>query len=135
MIFLLDSNTCILYLKGKSTSVKARLDSLSPDDIAVCSLVKAELFFGSQQSTTPEQSLAVQESFLDQFVSLPFDDKAARFYARIRAQLKKAGTPIGPNDLLIASIALANNLILVTHNSREFGRVPNLVLEDWELTQ
>jgi tRNA(fMet)-specific endonuclease VapC len=70
---------------------------------------------------------------LNRFISLPFDDQSAIIYGQIRAQLVASGTPIGPNDLLIASIALANNLILVTHNTREFIRVEGLRLEDWEI--
>lgn len=70
---------------------------------------------------------------MSEFVSLPFDDQSAVIYGQIRAQLAAPGTPIGPNDLLIASIALANNLILVTHNTREFSRVEGLRLEDWEI--
>jgi tRNA(fMet)-specific endonuclease VapC len=70
---------------------------------------------------------------LNRFISLPFDDQSAIIYGQIRAQLVASGTPIGPNDLLIASIALANNLILVTHNTREFSRVEDLRLEDWEI--
>lgn len=74
-----------------------------------------------------------QRSFTERFTSLPFDDVAAEHYARIRADLARAGTPIGPNDLLlIAAIALANALTLVTHNMREFGRVVGLKIEDWE---
>ena len=64
---------------------------------------------------------------------MPFDDQSALIYGQIRAQLAASGTPIGPNDLLIASIALANNLIVVTHNTREFSRVGGLRLEDWEI--
>ncbi|MCB0293257.1 MAG: PIN domain-containing protein, partial [Calditrichaeota bacterium] len=66
------------------------------------------------------------------FISLPFDDSAAEKYGEIRATLEKAGTPIGPNDLFIAAIAAANKTILVTHNTREFRRVVELTLEDWE---
>jgi tRNA(fMet)-specific endonuclease VapC len=68
---------------------------------------------------------------LDPFRSLPFDDASAEVYGRIRAQLGAQGNLIGPNDLLIASIALANNLTLVTHNTREFSRIPELRIEDW----
>ena len=70
--------------------------------------------------------------FCRQFQSLPFDDRAADEYGRIRAHLAGLGTLIGPNDLLIASIALANGLILVSHNTREFSRVPGLKLDDWQ---
>jgi tRNA(fMet)-specific endonuclease VapC len=76
-------------------------------------------------------NLQLLATLFQQFESLPFDDAAAAVYGRIRADLTVQGTPIGPNDLIIPAIALANNLILVTHNTREFARVAGLVLEDW----
>jgi len=133
MKYLLDTNTCVRYLNGRSQALFDRLDKMSDDEIAVCSVVKAELFFGAMQSHNPAKTLAGQQTFLSRFVSLPFDDMAAEHYGRIRAYLAKQGTPIGPNDLLIAAIALANGLILVTHNTREFGRVTGLQIEDWEI--
>jgi tRNA(fMet)-specific endonuclease VapC len=129
---LLDTNTCIRYLNGRAVGVRRRLQSLSPDEVAVSSVVKAELFAGAVRSTDPVRSRARQEAFLAPYASLPFDDPAADVYGRIRSHLQAAGTPIGPYDLQIAAIALANKLVLVTHNIREFSRVPNLHLEDWE---
>lgn len=82
----------------------------------VCSIVKDELFYSAMKSSNPEGTLVQQLDFLNRFVSLPFDDTSAVIYGRIRAQLAALGTPIGSNDLLIAAIALANNLTLVTHN-------------------
>jgi tRNA(fMet)-specific endonuclease VapC len=131
--YLLDTNTCVRYLNGRAPNVRTRLRSEVPADIAVCSIVKAELFYGSMRSQNPQRSIAQQRVFLDQFASLPFDDNCAEHYSRIRAHLAAAGTPIGPNDLMIAAIALAHNLTLVTHNSGEFGRVPGLLIEDWEI--
>ncbi|PSB06359.1 VapC toxin family PIN domain ribonuclease [Pleurocapsa sp. CCALA 161] len=132
LLYLLDTNVCIVYLKGKSLTVNQRLKSLNRDDIAVCSVVKAELFYGSMGSNKPKKALQIQKAFVDQFISLPFDDCCALICGKLRAHLASAGTPIGSNDLLIASIALANNLILVTHNVKEFSRVEGLKLEDWE---
>jgi tRNA(fMet)-specific endonuclease VapC len=120
VIYLLDTNACIVYLNRPISGVRRRLQSLSPQDIAVCSVVKAELFYGAMRSNNPARTLAVQEAFLKNFISLPFDDVAATIFGRIRAQLVTLGTPIGPYDLQIAAIALANNLTLVTHNTREF---------------
>jgi tRNA(fMet)-specific endonuclease VapC len=133
MTYLLDTNTCIRYLNGRSPNVVAKVRATAPSDIVVCSVVKAELFAGAAKSQHPTQNLAIQQAFLNQFVSLPFDDAAAAIYGTTRAALEKAGTPIGPNDMLIAAIALANHVILVTHTTREFGRVAGLVLEDWEI--
>ena len=133
MKYLLDSNTCIRHLNRRSQPIIRRLSELSAADIAVCSVVKAELYYGAAKSNNPVQTLATQQEFLRQFVSLPFDDTAAEIYGRERARLEQLGTPIGPNDLLIASIALANGLVLVTHNTPEFKRVSNLQMEDWEM--
>ena len=133
MTYLLDTNSCIKYLNGRSDQIRQKLESKSPHDIVVCSIVKAELFYGALKSANPEKNLTKQHRFLDRFVSLSFDDKASEIYGKIRAQLEKKGTPIGPNDLLIAAISVANNVKLVTHNTREFSRVVGLKLEDWEI--
>ena len=132
MKYLLDTNTCIRYLNGHSPAVFRRLDSLAETDICLCSVVKLELRYGALRSVAIEKTLAQQDRFVGRFVSLPFDDKAHIHAARIRADLARAGTPIGPYDLLIAAIALANDLVLVTHNTREFSRVTGLKIEDWE---
>lgn len=133
MTYLLDTNACIKYLNGQSERIRQQLESKTPRDIVLCSVVKAELFYGAMKSANPERNLKRIYLFSNRFVSFPFDDKASEVYGRIRANLEKAGTPIGPNDLLIAAIALANNLTLVTHNTREFGRIENLKIEDWEI--
>lgn len=132
MIYLLDTNACIVYLNRSMSSVRRRLESLSPQDIAICSVVKAELFYGARRSKNPQRTLALQSTFLNNFVSLPFDDAAATIFSEIRAELAIRGTPIGPYDLQIASIAKVHNLILVTHNTSEFSRVNGLQIEDWE---
>jgi tRNA(fMet)-specific endonuclease VapC len=133
MKYLLDTNVCIIYLKGRNLNLKQRLDAVPIEEIAVCSVVKAELFYGAMKSANPERNFALQQAFLDQFVSISFDDLAATTFGTVRAQLEMRGTPIGAYDLQIAAIALANNLTLVTHNTREFGRVENLQAEDWEV--
>lgn len=132
MKYLLDTNTCIRYLNGRSPEVLNRLNATLETDICVCSVVKFELRYGALRSQAREKTLAQQEKFLNRFISLPFDEKAHLHAAQIRADLANAGTPIGPYDLLIAAIALANDLILVTHNTREFSRVAGLRIEDWE---
>lgn len=134
MKYLLDTNTCIQYLTLRSDQLIKKIEQIDAHDIALCSVVRAELFFGAMRSTHPEKTLADQLLFLSRFPSLPFDDSAAERYGKIRAELANLGTPIGPNDLLIAAIALANNLTLVTHNTREFGRVTGLKIDDWEVS-
>ncbi|MCE7983040.1 MAG: type II toxin-antitoxin system VapC family toxin [Caldilinea sp. CFX5] len=132
MKYLLDTNACIRYISGRSLPLVEKLRTMPTDAIVVCSVVKAELFYGAMKSQTPELSLAKQLRFLNQFISLPFDDAAAQIFGEIRADLAKKGTPIGPYDLQIAAIAVANQVTLVTHNTAEFGRIAELQLEDWE---
>lgn len=131
--FLLDTNACINYLNFPGSKISQKIMATPVNKIAVCSIVKAELFYGSKKSKNPILNLAKQMKFLNQFQSLPFDDSAALIYGEIRAELTGKGTPIGPYDLQIAAIALANDLTLVTHNTKEFGRIKNLKIEDWEI--
>lgn len=133
MIYLLDTNVCIKYLNGSSQAIRNRLRTIDVKNIVVCSIVKAELFYGAIRSNNPERTLERQQQFLSLFISLPFDDEAAVVYGKIRATLAKNGTPIGSNDLQIAAIALLHDLTLVTHNTKEFSRVDKLKLEDWEI--
>lgn len=132
MKYLLDTNTCIRYMNGRSPKLVAKLRTIPAREIIVCSIVRAELAFGVAKSQTGESSLAKQQHFLKPYDSLPFDDHAVSYYGVIRATLEKRGTPIGSNDLFIAAIALSRDLTLVTHNLREFERVDGLKLEDWE---
>lgn len=132
MTYLLDTNTCIRLLNGQSENIKTRLEQLRPVDLVLCSVVKAELLFGAVKSTASERTLTRLNQFFSTFKSLPFDDRSAAIYGAIRADLERRGLLIGPNDLMIAAIALANDSILVTHNTREFGRIGDLKLEDSE---
>lgn len=132
MKYLLDTNACISYLNNTDSPVCLKMQKVKPSDILLCSVVEAELYYGVMKSAVPTKNLARLKPFLSQFVSLPFDSKAAKEFGRIRADLAKAGTPIGPYDLQIAAIALASKLTVVTHNTREFSRVAELRLEDWE---
>jgi tRNA(fMet)-specific endonuclease VapC len=133
MLYLLDTNVCIRFLNGTSAPVKQRLEATGRSDIAVCSVVKAELFYGAMRSRNPSQTLIRYREFLEPFVSFPFDDEAAIAYGQIRADLASKGIPIGPNDLQIAAIALTHTLTLITHNTGEFNRVNGLQVEDWEV--
>ena len=134
MIYLLDTNVCVRYLNGRALSVRQKLTMLSQEEIAVCSIVKADLFYGAMKSLDSVRTLTRQKAFIDRFVSFPFDDHCAEIYGHLRHQLEKHGTPIGPQDMMIAAIALANNLTLVTHNTREFSRIEGMQVEDWEAT-
>jgi tRNA(fMet)-specific endonuclease VapC len=130
--FLLDTNVVIRYLNGRSETLRERFARETGDSIAVCSVVRAELLYGAAKSSKPQQAFDTQERFLNRFRSLPFDDAAAQAYGPIRAYLERLGIPIGAHDLLIAAIAVAQRLTLVTHNVAEFQRIPQLAIEDWE---
>ncbi len=132
MTFLLDTNACISYLNRADSPVRSHMQEYNPADIAICSVVEAELLFGVHKSARPKQNLMKIQTFLDEFVSIPFDSQAAFQFGKIRQSLAKSGTPIGPYDLQIAAIALSRRLTLVTHNVREFSRVNGLLIEDWE---
>ena len=132
MRYLLDTNVCIHLLNRSSKAISHNLEIHPPSDIVVCIIVEAELYYGAMKSHNPERTLAEQRNFLQPYESLSFDQDTALNFGRIRAFLEKKGRPIGPYDLMIAAIALTNNLILVTHNTKEFGRVPDLRVEDWE---
>lgn len=132
-MFLLDTNAWISYLNRPDSHVKAMLERKAPADVCFCSVVKAELNYGTEKSRNRPPNFALLARIYSQFASLPFDDSAAHEYGRIRAELERLGTPIGPNDLMIAAIASANSATLVTHNVAEFSRVPGLLIEDWEV--
>ena len=126
-MYLLDTNSCIQFLNGRSLQVEAHFRAHAPDHLKLCSVVKAELLYGAARSAHPDRNLAFMERFFAGY------DFAASSYARIRRDLAVTGTPIGPNDLLIAAIAVSRKMILVTHNTSEFCRVSGLILEDWEI--
>jgi len=130
--YLLDTNVCIRFLNGRSPAIWQQMSQHQPEEIMLCSVVKAELLVGVAKNENPEARLKKLKPFLDRFASLPFDDGAAASYAEIRTDLENRGLPIGPNDFQIAAIAVANQLVLVTHNVREFSRVNDLKIEDWE---
>lgn len=97
----------------------------------LCSIVRAELEFGARNSSNVAENLDRVERFCSAFESIPFDDDAAAYYGEIRSHLRRERRPIGANDLMIAAIAVANDLTLVTRNVSEFARVPRLATETW----
>ncbi|HXE54146.1 MAG TPA: type II toxin-antitoxin system VapC family toxin [Tepidisphaeraceae bacterium] len=132
MIYLLDTNAWISYLNAPTFPVAQRLARTSPASVRLCSVVKSELYYGAYRSARVPANLALLTRLATQFASVPFDDAAADHCGRFRAHLAALGTPIGPNDVMIASIAVANGFTLVTHNVREFSRIPGLAIEDWQ---
>ena len=133
MKYLLDTNVCVTFLNHRNALLDQRYLAVPAQDKIICSIVRAELLYGAFKSQRQPNSLLQMETFLAGHPNLDFDAPAARFYGELRADLEKKGTPIGAYDMQIAAIALANNLIIVTHNVSEFRRVPNLLWEDWEV--
>jgi tRNA(fMet)-specific endonuclease VapC len=128
---LLDTDICIHLLNAREPELIERLGAHQPADIALCSIVLAELLWGARNSRRTEENLSRVRGFAEPFRSLPFDDTSAEHYGSIRARLAAQGQPIGPNDTLIAAIARANEAVVVTRNTREFSRVPGLEIEAW----
>ncbi|MBT4140275.1 MAG: type II toxin-antitoxin system VapC family toxin [Candidatus Latescibacteria bacterium] len=131
MIYLLDTNAWISYLNYKNSPIVEKLAQIQDTQIVFCSIVKAELLFGAYKSSRQDQNLSTLHRLFQKFKSYSFNDRSAEIYGQTRSDLEADGTPIGPNDLLIASIVQANSFTLVTHNTREFQRIPNLKIEDW----
>ncbi len=131
MLHTLDTNTCIDLLRGASARLAERIGELSPAQVSLPSLVYAELLLGAALSAAPARNRRLVERLVEPMRILDFDAKAAVAYSAIRAQLQLAGKGIGPNDMIIAATALANQAVLVTANLREFNRVPGLLVENW----
>lgn len=129
MTWLLDTNVLIHAVRGRPPAVRTRLQRESPDDVAVSSITVAELWYGVEKSATPARRREAWKAVLDPFQMVAFDRDAAEQHGRIRYHLRHR--PIGERDLLIAAIALAHDLTLVTHDVGEFSRVPRLRVEDW----
>lgn len=132
MTYLLDSNVCIRLINNSSPAVTSRLAAQQPEDILVSTITQLELYYGAYRSAQRDRNLEILQRFFIQFNIIGLDSEAAKVAGRIRAELAAMGTPIGPYDVQIAAIALTNDLILVTHNVREFNRVNGLQIEDWE---
>ena len=132
MTYLPDTNACITLLRQRHPKLMARWHAAKASEVVLCSVVVYELRHGAERSSDPAREHAKLDLFLAPLASLPFDDPCARKCAEIRHELERDGVVIGPYDLQIAAIALHHGLTLVTHNTREFSRIPGLKLEDWE---
>lgn len=130
--YLLDTNACIAWLRNNEP-ITRRIVLAGKGHIWLCAPVKAELWFGACKSQQVGENQARLHQFFANLPSLPFDDDAAEHFGDIRAALARQGKPIGPYDLQIAAIARAHSLVVVTRNTREFARVPGLIVEDWQI--
>ncbi len=131
MRYMLDTNICIYIIRGKPPQLLQKLTAYPVSDIAVSSITIAELQFGVERSSQPQQNQLALNQFLIPLNILDFDYEAASSYGSIRADLETRGLQIGSLDTLIAAHAFSRNLVIVTNNVREFSRVPGLTVEDW----
>lgn len=131
MRYLLDTNIFIYLCKGSPPAIARYVKTFGPGDIGISVITLAELEFGISKSSNPDKNRRHFQEFLLPFEILPFDSGAAVEYGMIRHHLEKAGSPIGPMDMLIAAHALALGVCLVTNNEREFSRVRGLKVENW----
>lgn len=131
MRYCLDTDTCIHAMKGTYPNIAKMFGQSEPVDFGIPAIVRAELLLGVLKSKAPDRTRATVETFLAPIETIPFDQAGAKHYADIRHDLEAKGTPIGPNDLLIAATARARHLTLITHNTNEFRRVTGLAIEDW----
>ena len=129
---MLDTNVCIRLLKGDSPLLLERIENIHPENVFIPSIVRFELYYGAYKSNIKEKTLIKLSEFLNSFEVTIIDEYVAKVAGKIRAELDKQGLPIGPYDLLIGASALVNNYILVTHNTKEFIRIKDIKIEDWE---
>ena len=131
MRYMLDTNIVAYAKNNRPEVVYERMSRFDPEDLCVSVITLAELEYGVFNSSNPERNQLALTLFLANIEVVPFDDDAAVEYGRIRADLKRKGTPIGANDLMIAAHAKSLGVTLVTNNTGEFERVEGLMLEDW----
>ena len=135
MRYMLDTNICIFIIKNKPETVRKKLESIAPGDIAISSVTHGELCHGVEKSQDREKNRLALAILLARIPVLPFTAECSEEYGKIRADLERNGTPIGPLDTLIAAHAKALDLTLVTNNVREFVRVEGLNVEDWTVNE
>ena len=133
MKYMLDTNICIYTIKQKPEAVIRNFLKHDPDELCISAITYGELMHGVEKSQARERNRAALTMFLSAISILEFDHYAAEEYGRVRAELERKGTPIGPMDMLIAGHARSEGLILVTNHTREFLRVQNLEVEDWTI--
>lgn len=131
MRYMLDTNICIYSIKHKPEQVFLRLQEHEPEDICISSITYAELVHGVEKSQAVEKNRLALALLLANIEILNFDAAAAESYGKIRADLEKQGTPIGPLDMMIAGHAKSLGYIVVTNNTKEFHRVKGLKIENW----
>lgn len=130
LALMLDTNICIYVMTRRPPSVRARLES-ADGSICISAISLAEFYYGAENSSRVRQNVEAVERFAGGIAVLPFDGNAAAHFGKIRAELRRAGTPVGVQDMLIGAHARSAGLTLVTNNRREFDRILGLRVENW----
>lgn len=130
MKYILDTDICIYWLKGRQ-SVKEKMLTIDASEIVISVITVAELYFGAYNSSKINQNIAIAEKFIQSLSIIGLSNDSLRKFGEIKADLRQRGTPVADFDLLIASIALTEDLILVSNNTRHYSRINNLKLENW----
>jgi tRNA(fMet)-specific endonuclease VapC len=131
MKWMLDTNICIAIIRQQPEAALRRLRGKAIGQVGVSAVTVAELQNGAAKSSRADQAKSALSEFLLPIEVAPFDEAACGSYGAVRARLEAMGKPIGPLDTLIAAHALSLGVVLVTHNLKEFRRVPGLAVEDW----
>jgi len=130
-MYLLDTNIISYWMRGDPQLIN-NIKSYSPSDLSLSTITLAEIYYGIEKSPIKKKEWLLKIEYIKSELDIfPFNEQAAIKYGAIRAALEKLGKPISERDTQIASIALANKLCIVTHNTKEFGRIPKLKVEDW----
>jgi tRNA(fMet)-specific endonuclease VapC len=128
--YMLDTNICIYVIKSRPAGLRERFNSLA-DQLCISAITLAEIIYGAEKSARPVENLAIIEQFAARLDILPFGERAATHYGQLRAELERAGHPVGLHDMMIGGHARSEGLTLVSNNLREFQRMAGLRLENW----
>ncbi len=128
--YMLDTNICIYVIKSRPAGLRERFNSLA-DQLCISVITLAEIIYGAEKSARPVENLAIVDQFAARLDVLPFGERAATHYGQLRAELERAGHPVGIHDVMIGSHARSEGLTLVSNNLREFQRMEGLRLENW----
>lgn len=132
MQYLLDTDICIYWLKGKQ-AVREQIKRVGQSEIAICVITASELYFGAYNSSKIQQNLLTAENFINSLPVFSLSNDTLKKFGQLKAQLRQAGTPVADLDLLIASVAITEELILVTNNTRHYQRIVDLKLDNWTI--
>ena len=130
-MYLLDTNICIYAINGRHPNLTNHLLTIHPDEICISTITVGELEYGAEKSRWGDRTRQIMQAFLSNFEKLSFSEADAVLFGQFRAILAAAGTPIGAYDVMIAAQGVSRGMTIVTHNTREFSRIPGVSLEDW----